>query len=56
MKGRSKNFKFFEYSNSNDYLVTPDVVEYTKKKMTKPVFDLILGCNAMKELGSVLDF
>ena len=26
--------------------------------MTKPVFDLILGCNCntMKELGNVLDF
>ena len=24
--------------------------------MTKPVFDLILGCNTMKELGIVLDF
>ena len=24
--------------------------------MTKPVYDLILGCNTMKELGIVLDF
>jgi hypothetical protein len=24
--------------------------------MTKPVFDLILGCKTMKELGIVLDF
>ena len=42
-KGRSKvNIKFFEYSNSKEYLVTPDVVEYDKKKMTKPVYNLIL--------------
>ena len=34
-KGRSKvNLKFFEYSNSKEYLVTPDVVEYDRKKMT----------------------
>jgi hypothetical protein len=36
--------------------VTPDVVEFDKNKMTKPVFDLILGCKTMKELGIVLDF
>ena len=56
-KGRSKVcLKFFEYSNSKEFLVTPDVVEYDKKKMTKPVYDLILGCQTMKELGIVLDF
>ena len=56
-KGRSKvSLKFFEYSNSKEYLVTPDVVEFDKNKMTKPVFDLILGCKTMKELGIVLDF
>jgi hypothetical protein len=56
-KGRSEvNLRFFEYSNSKEYLVTPDVVEYDKNKMTKPVFDLILGCKTMKELGIVLDF
>ncbi len=48
--------KIFEYSNSNKFLVTPDVVEYDKKKMTKPVPDLILGCKTMKELGIVLEF
>ena len=47
---------FFEYSNSKEFLVTPDVVEYDKKKMTKPIYDLILGCQTMKELGIVLDF
>jgi hypothetical protein len=42
--GRSKvNLKFFEYSNSKEYLVTPDIVEHDKKKMTKPVYDFILG-------------
>jgi hypothetical protein len=56
-KGRSEvNFKFFEYSNNKEYLVTPDIVEYDKKKMTKPVYDLILGCKSMKELGTVLDY
>ena len=48
--------KFFEYSNSKEFLVTPDIVEYDKKKMTKPMYDLILGCKTMKELGIVLDF
>ena len=56
-KGRSKvTLKFFEYSNSWEYTVTPDIVEYDKRKMTKPVYDLILGCYTMKELGIVLDF
>jgi len=50
IKGRSKvNIKFFEYSNDKDYLATPDIVEYSKKKMTKPVYDLIPGCKTMKE-------
>ena len=48
--------KFFEYSNNKEYLVTPDVVEYDKKMITKPVYNLILGCKTMKELGIVLDF
>jgi hypothetical protein len=56
-KGRSKaSLKFFEYSNSTEFLVTPDAVEYDKTTMTKPVYDLILGCRTMKELGIVLDF
>ena len=56
-KGRSKvSLKFFEYSNSTEFLVTPDVVEYDKNKMTKPMYDLILGCKTMKEIGIVLDF
>jgi hypothetical protein len=56
-KGRSKvSLKFFEYSNSKEYLVTPDVVEYDKNKMTQPVYVLILGYRTMKKLGIVLDF
>ena len=46
--------KFFEYSNNTEFLVTPDVVEYDKNKMTKPMYDLILGCKTMKELRIVL--
>ena len=45
----------FEYSNSKEYQAKPDHEEYDKK-MTKPVYDLILGCKTMKELGIVLDF
>jgi hypothetical protein len=49
-KGRSKiGLKFFEYSNSMEFLVTPDVIEYDKKKMTKPVYYLVLGCRTMKD-------
>ena len=47
-KGRSKaRLKFFEYSNSTQFLVTPDIVEHEKNKMTKPVYDLILGCKTL---------
>ena len=56
-KGMSKVYlKFSEYSNNKEYLITPDIVEYNKNKMAKPVFDLMLGCNTMKELGIALDF
>ena len=56
-KGRSKvTLKFYEYSNRKEYLVTPDVVEFDKNKMTKPVFDLIFGCKTVKELGIIPDF
>ena len=54
-KGRGKfTLKFFEYSNSKEFLVEPDVVEYEKDEM-KPVFDLILGIKSMHELGIILD-
>ena len=54
-KGRGKfTIKFFEYSNSKEFLAEPDVVEYEKDEM-KPVFDLILGIKTMHELGIILD-
>ena len=32
-KGRSEvSLKFFEYSNSKEYMMTPDVIKYDKKK------------------------
>jgi hypothetical protein len=34
----------------------PDIVEYDKNHMIKPGFDLILGCNTIKELEIILDF
>jgi len=48
--------KFFDYSNSKEYFLQPDVVEYKENSLTKPGFDLILGSNTLKELGIVLDF
>jgi hypothetical protein len=44
---------FFEYSNSNRYLVEPDIVEYGENN--KPRYDLILGTKTMKEFGIILD-
>ena len=56
-KGRGEvNLKFCEYSNSKEFLVKPDIVEYDQNKMTKPAFDLILGVESLKKLGIVLDF
>ena len=55
--GRGKlRLKFFEYSASREYTIQPDIVEYDINHMNEPGFDLILGCNTMKELGIVLDF
>ncbi len=55
-KGRGKlSIRFFEYSNSKEFLVEPDVFEYDWK-MSKPVFDLIIGCNLMENLGIFMDF
>jgi hypothetical protein len=48
--------KFFEYTSSREYTIQPDIVEYDTNHSNKPGFDLILGCNTMKELGIVLDF
>jgi len=54
-KGRDKlSIRFFEYSNSKEFLAEPDVFEYDQK-MRKPLFDLIIGCNSMEKLGIVLD-
>ena len=55
-KKEQRYVEIFDYSNSKEYLVEPDVVEYNKKKMTKPVLDLILGPKTMTELEIVLDF
>ena len=55
-KGRDKlSIRFFEYSNSKEFLAEPDVFKYNQK-MSKPVFDLIIGCNSNEKLGIVLDF
>ena len=56
-KGKaSVQVKFFEYSNSKRVKISPDVVEYDKKTMAKPVFDLILGTKTLNELGIILNF
>ena len=48
-KGRGKLLiRFFEYSNSKEFLAEPDVFKYNQK-----VFDLIIGCNSMEKLGIV---
>ncbi len=49
------SLKFFEYSNSKQFLAKPDVAEYERDEM-KPMFDLILlGIQTMHELGIILD-
>ena len=56
-KGKARvQVKFFEYRNSKRVNISPDVVEYDGKTMTKPVFDLILGTRTLNELGIILDF
>ncbi len=47
--------RFFEYSKSKEILAEPNVFEYDRK-MSKPVFDLIIGCNSIEKLGIVMDF
>ncbi len=55
-KGRGKlTIKFFEYSNSKEFLAEPDVFEYDKM-LDKPAFDLIIECNSMERLGIVMNF
>jgi hypothetical protein len=54
-KGRGKlPIKFFKYSNSKEFLAEPDIFKYDKK-MGKPAFDLIIGCNSMERLGIVMN-
>ena len=48
------DLQFFNYSESKRYSLEPDVVEFERKD--KPMFDLIIGAETMKELGIVLDF
>jgi hypothetical protein len=53
-KGRGDfSLKFFEYSNSKQFLAKPDVVEYERDEM-KPMFDLILGIKPCMSQGSFL--
>jgi hypothetical protein len=40
---------------TKEFLAEPDVFEYDQN-MSKPVFDLIIGCNSMEKLGIVMDF
>ena len=47
---------FFEYSNSKEVFLTPDIVEYDEITFRKPAFDLIIGAQTMTELGIILDF
>ena len=56
-EGRGEvTIKFFEYSNSKQFLAKPDIVLYDENLVDQPAFDLILGVASMKELGIVLDF
>lgn len=56
MKGSSEVvLTFFDNSDSREYTVIPDVVEYDKHKMALLVYDLSIGWNAMKALGIILD-
>ena len=36
--------------------MTPEIVEYDGKTLSKPAFDLIIGTKTMTELGIILDF
>jgi hypothetical protein len=45
---------FFDYSDSKRYYLESDVVECEKN--SRPLYDLILGPETMKELGIMLDF
>ncbi len=47
---------FADYSAGNEHFIQPDIVQYGKDIMATPGFDLILGSNALEELGIILDF
>ena len=49
------NLKFADYSTSKTYFCKPDIMFHEKEK-DKPMYDLILGRETMKELGIILDF
>ena len=51
-KGKdSLGVNFFEYSNSKEDFLTPDIVDYDEITFQKPAFDLIIGAQIMTELG-----
>ena len=47
----STQFEFLEYTKNRGFLATPDIVDFREDTMGKPVFDLILGMNALNEKG-----
>ena len=47
--------KFFDYSNSKEVFLNPDIVEYDGIS-NKPAFNLIIGAQTMTEIGIILDF
>jgi hypothetical protein len=48
-KGRGKlRITFLNKSASREYLIQPDIVEYDRKTMIQPEFDLIQGTNTVK--------
>jgi hypothetical protein len=46
---------FVDYSDSNRFLLKPDIVEYTRNGVP-PLYDLILGKQTLHNLRVVLDF
>ena len=56
-KGKgSLGVNFFEYMNSKEVFLTPDIVDYDEETFGKPAFDLIIGAKTMTELVIILDF
>jgi hypothetical protein len=47
-KGKGLQLKFVQYSNGKRVKIQPDVVEYGKGTVEKPMFDLILGTQPWK--------